>query len=421
MSERIMIITTSGGGGLLQAAVIQEERLRKKDPKVAIFKRDIMKDWFGKRFGSMGTGWWNASQTKGNVFFQVLLLKGQFICEFLFVPKVFLKSFFLLKKENIDRVIDTQQMLTSTIIKSIRFYNWLYNKNVTYEKVMIDLPTHRAEHFFLPIRRCRKKERELIKFVTLFPLLKDGQTEKEFWQKYCKLSLKNVHYDSYMVRQSFIPFENKEPSKDVCEIKISFKSKEEKNTIEQVILKGFIQAKEKADHFIFSIDPKVKVVTALLGTYPSEKGLVEYMQSLVAFAKKSSEETIFFAYCSHFDSRKSTLFQDLCEKICKIKDYPKNLTIVPFSLQPQETIASLFYRSNTTISRAGGGTAMELMSVVKGDILIHSETYDKNASREKLLKGIPGHESGAAEYLEEKVKARVVNPELFLSYLKTSY
>ena len=64
---------------------------------------------------------------------------------------------------------------------------------------------------------------------------------------------------------------------------------------------------------------------------------------------------------------------------------------------------------------------MELIAVVRGQIFIHTESKKKSPSKKDLLKGIPGHESGAAEYLEEKAQAKIVNPELFYSYMSKNY
>jgi hypothetical protein len=89
------------------------------------------------------------------------------------------------------------------------------------------------------------------------------------------------------------------------------------------------------------------------------------------------------------------------------------------SFQNDETIASVFYRSDLTCTRSGGQTAMELMCVMQGEIWIHSEAIKEPGQTEaltmdQLLRGIPGWEAGNAVYLHRFRRAKIVTPETFM-------
>jgi hypothetical protein len=57
---------------------------------------------------------------------------------------------------------------------------------------------------------------------------------------------------------------------------------------------------------------------------------------------------------------------------------------------------------------------MELMSVGRGKIWVHSEAKGNGVlSNEDLLKGIPGWESANASYLQHVRNAEIVTPETF--------
>jgi hypothetical protein len=111
-----------------------------------------------------------------------------------------------------------------------------------------------------------------------------------------------------------------------------------------------------------------------------------------------------------------SLFQKVADLVERAKNYPSNLSIIPFSFQLDDVIAPLFYRSNLTCTRSGGQTAMELMVVCSGEIWIHSETKKnplkkEDPTSEELLKGIPGWEAANALYLKSIKNAKIATPE----------
>lgn len=412
LTKKVLILTSSGGGGLLQTAIAKEQQILLENQYTEIVKRDLLKDWIG-----FGASLWDYAQKSGRVWILVFLLKGQKVADFVFWPRIFLSMLSLLFKENIDRVIDTQPVGTSALLKAMRLYNRFKKKKVVLEKVMIDLPTKEATHFFRSIKKLSKKDRCLVQLFTIDPLLEKGETNQEFWLKNCGLSEEQIYYEKYPVRSSFKKYQNKKRDTQPFLIKIRYSSNEEKQMMKKTFERGGILNHEREGFFEFVVAPTHKVITILLGSQPTYNSTIEYVKNVIRYSEQLDQKVVLFVFCKDFDKNNYPLFYSLCEYIASICRYPLSLSVIPFSFQKDDVLAPLFFRSDMTITRSGGGTAMELMSVMQGEMFIHSETKSKDPSRKELLNGIPGHEGGSACYLEQKVGAKIVTPELFSSFV----
>ena len=113
--------------------------------------------------------------------------------------------------------------------------------------------------------------------------------------------------------------------------------------------------------------------------------------------------------------KQQTLFQRVVDLVTSLADYPSSLTVIPMSFQNEDVIAPLFFRSDITCTRSGGQTAMELMSVARGQIWVHSEAKKEigTLTNEELLAGIPCWESASAAYLQQARNAKIVTPDTF--------
>src|SRR5690606_20343861 len=100
-----------------------------------------------------------------------------------------------------------------------------------------------------------------------------------------------------------------------------------------------------------------------------------------------------------------------------MKNYPKNLSIIPFSFQNEDVIAPLFYRSDINCTRSGGQTAMELICVSTGEMFIHSEAK----KGQDVLQGISGWEAASATYLQKVKGARIVTPDTVQEFARRVY
>jgi len=415
--SKFLIITSSAGGGLLQAAIAQEQCILAEMPHAQIIKCDVLKDWVWKWLGKFCIESWNSAQKKGDVRSQILLTNCHWMFDYLTWPSVFFHTLSILRKGNIDRVIDTQTTSTGAIMKAIRLYNRINKKNVVLEKVVVDLPTRKASHFFRPIKALSKKDKKYLKVRTIAPLLEEGQTAEEFWQHYCGLSETDIHYEDVNVRQAFRSLQGKPRTENSLSIALQFKSKEELYWMEKSFQKGEIQTEVQDNHIRFDIPKEARVITILLGSQPAGLATINYTKQFIQIARElppGSLPIYLFVFCADHESHKVSLLQAVSQEVQSQENYPSLLSVIPFSFQSEDAIASLFHRSNATCSRSGGGTAMELMAVSTGEIWVHSETKkkQKDPSLKDLLKGIPAWESESALYLLKLRGAKIVTPDI---------
>ncbi|MBN2479931.1 MAG: hypothetical protein JXA94_06860 [Parachlamydiales bacterium] len=409
-----LVITASGGGGLLQAAKAEKQRILKNNPTANIVTRDLMLQWMGFPFGYFGVGTWNLAQKRGIKIFQTLFGFGTGLADIIFYPVIFIRAFITLMKHDIDQIVDTQCVGTNAIIKALRLFNFIRNKNTKIYIVIVDLPTKKSTHFFNSIKRLTIKDKNLLTIHTAEPLL-ENETEEEFWQKYCRVSLDKINYQ-YPIRISFDDYKNKTKNFDLYPLKIIAENEKEIFLIESVLKKGSCSFFKENNTFNFNIGKEDYLITVLLGSQPSYKSTVEYVKKVIDFlSKKDIQKNVYlFVFCS---SLKLGLMQKLYSMIQNIENFPKNLNVVPMSFQSDEIIAPIFHRSDLTVTRSGGQTAIELKTVCSGKKCVHSESRSKNITLKKLLKGIPVWESGNAVYMKEKMGIEIINTDLFAKVL----
>jgi hypothetical protein len=419
--HKILIITSSGGGGLLQAANAKEQEFKAKDPKITVLKRDVMKDWMWKWAGRFCIYQWNRAQLQGDVWTQSFFGTVIPIAGYLFWPHIFFCTLYTLFKENVDQVLDTQIMGTSAVIKAIRIYNWKKQRAVYLEKVLVDLPSKKATHFFGSIKSLSKKDRRHFKLITVAPLLEEGETDEQFWTENCNLTPAELVFENYYVRQSFRKFQNVQKKTELFKIKTCFYNQEELELIQKSLKRGSLSYEVQGNEISFTINPNDRLFTILLGSQPAQESTLNYVKKFIQLAKEEPEARIhLFVFCANHNPKQETLFKRVVEKVTHARDYPSNLSIVPMSFQTDEVIAPLFFHSHMTCTRSGGQTAMELMCVGQKEIWVHSETKKKKSqpTNEELLAGIPGWESANAAYLQKMKGAKIVTPDHFVPYAR---
>lgn len=421
LKNNYLIITASGGSGLLHAAKAQTQMIKNENPNAKIIQKDFMLDWLGKILGNFGIIAWNKAQKNGRVRFQEILVSFQPILDRLYWFPVFIKALRVLLKEDIDYVIDTQPLGTLAIIRAIRVYNKIKKKRVVLRKILVDLPTKKSTHFFNPIKKLSKINKEFIIVSTIEPLLEKNQKDKDFWEKYCSLDMSKISYDSYPVRQSFYNLQDKVRERKDYSIKIDCENLKEAAFVEDIAKKGSINMKKNETALEFQIKPDDFVITIILGSQPCFKAMLKYVNLLIEFLQKESiqKNVKMFPYCSIL---RHGLIKKMHSAIMTLDNYPKNLTVIPMSFQKEEVIANLYFRSDFTITRSAGQTAIELMKVSSAKFCIHTEHSKKisETTDENLLKGIPAWEAGIARYMKEKMNAILINPNSFIDVFKDS-
>ncbi|MBI3508975.1 MAG: hypothetical protein HY069_05025 [Chlamydiia bacterium] len=420
MPKKVLIITSSGGGGLLQTANAKEQEIREADPTAIIIKKDILKDWFGGFFGHLFAEFWNVGQRTGHVWILKLILHVFHpIFDYTCWPFVFFRALSTFFHEDVDRIIDTQPCGTFPILHALQIFNKRRKKTVCVEKVLVDLPTAKATHFFRSIKRLSPGCRQWIRVVTIPPLLEKGETAQEFWLKHCRLTEESIQYEEPYVRTAFRRVKGKPRSDKPISLMVRYKSEPELAWMKKIFGRSSIEAHIQPGEIHFKILPKDRVITVLLGSQPAAKATLNYAKRFSELAQNQnlSGNTHLFLFREPYIEGESSFLTQMAEWLDTIHPYPAHFSLIPFGFQSDDVIASLFHRSDLTCTRSGGQTAMELLSVSTGEMWIHSETKgNEEFSDEQLLKGIPGWEAASAVYLQRVRNAKIVTPEIFTPF-----
>jgi hypothetical protein len=156
----------------------------------------------------------------------------------------------------------------------------------------------------------------------------------------------------------------------------------------------------------------------LLGSQPASEATYLYAKKIAGLAREFPKvNTHLFVFCADHKEREESLFKRVAEIAGKIKNYPKNLSIIPFSFKKEDVIAPLFYRSDINCTRSGGQTAMELICVSTGEMFIHSEAK----KGQDVLQGISGWEAASATYLQKMKGAKIVTPDTVQEFARRVY
>lgn len=415
--KKLLLITTASGGGHMQAAKALAVKVLTEHPDTEVIQRDILVDLASKRLGKGFVCLWNSAQKRGNVKLLIFLQKNVPTADIVFGTFIFLRTLYILLKEGIDQIVDTQPVGTGPIIKAIKIARKITGKPLKLEKIVTELPTDSVVHFFKPIKLLSENDRSLIRLITTVPLLKEDQTREGFWKKNCGLSEKEVCYESFPLRPSFKRYLNQVRERNErMRILIHVDSSEEKFLIADSIKRGFMPSEIYRDKIAINIEPDYKVSTILLGSQPTEEATLKYLRKYTELMKRvaTEEHHLLFVFCNRHTEHRNSLLKRVHALIQKVENFPDNLTVIPMCFQSDDVIASLYYRSDATFTRSGGLTAMELMSVAQGQIWIHSEVRQKSVNGEMLGKGMPIWERGNATYLQEKKGARFITPETFI-------
>jgi hypothetical protein len=411
MKKNILIITSSGGGGLKQAAKSVYQKIEKEEPNANIFVKDVLRDWM-KGFG-WASSYYNWTQRKGYVFLQQSFVNLQKYADGVFWLPLFFIILRTMFKYEIDEIYDTQVVGISAMIKAARLYGHCKKKKVLTKRIVIDLPTDKCTHFFANVKRLSKKDRSFFSLVSIKPLLKKGQTPDEFWLKNCNLLEKDVVYDYFPVRAAFRNYMGLPRCIEPFSISIRTKHKEEQLIIEKLLEKKVTPVTFSHESSTFTIAPQDQVVAVLFGTHPTQEAMYQYIDQFLQIAKLETKKMYLFMFCNDYAPK--SIFTWLIDSMKEKIDQVESLIIVPMSFQQEDVIASLFYRSNLTITRSGGSTIMELMAISHGENWIHSQRKKKNSeeklSYKQLLKGIPAWEAGNADYMHHYYDAKIVTPQ----------
>jgi len=420
--KNLLIITSSGGSGHLNAAAAIEANA-KQSHNLKIKKVDLLRDLLVGNFGNLLAKRWDQALKTGALGEQIFLGQITWLADILFAMPIFLKTLILLWKYEIDHIVDTQALGTMAIVRAaymINITNAFFRKNqpkITVSKIMTDLPTDKALHFFHSIKKLAKK-RQIFELVTTKPLLKDGESEEDFWKTHCNLTMKQIRYANFPLRPAFIRFENSPlMEKPVC-LELKFNSEEEFHLIKVCSGKDQLEYSTKncgKKVIQKNIQENDHVFSLMLGSQAVVESTLQYVENKIQWVRQSGQKDCcyhLFVFCSQHIPGQNTLFKKVCNLVVQTEDFPKNLHVVPLAFQDDTELAPILFRSDHIIIRTGGMTVMEVLKVFNGKIFIHSEAKDhtKECTQNELLNGIALWEAGNAEYLIKMKNATVVTP-----------
>ncbi|MCH9612115.1 MAG: hypothetical protein S4CHLAM102_05980 [Chlamydiia bacterium] len=418
--KNILLLTSTGGSGHIQAALAKKSQMALRYPNATLFEQDIMTDWIGKHFGQFCVNKWDNAQRLGNVFELEMFIRLLPLFEWGYFLPIFVRALWYILKHDIDFIIDTQPMGTSAITKALRIASIIRKKPIRLEKVITELPTEQVTHFFQPIKKLSTRYQNVVNIISPPPLAYSVDGEKAFWKRYCGISRDSISYNNLPLRPAFLQYLNKEREHEPVTLDLQFQHPSEIHAIHNTMKKGCVEVTRRKGKLTMTIQPEDHVTMMMLGGNPPEKALLQYVQSFINMTREQTQEDekyILFLFCSSVKAPSNDL-QDMVHEIVRNDlDFPKNLSVVPLTYQTDSVVAPLLFRSDATITKSGGMTAMELLYVGRGTIFIHEEDPPKNRFGflpfRKPLDGMPTWEKGNARYLQEKKGAILITPDTF--------
>lgn len=424
-----LVVSNACGAGHIQATESIEKAItvRNKAHKKAlnVFTIDFLKASVGNWIGQKSIDSWNGKQKREDVAAINKYLNYQWAEEWFLGIIVFFAFLFQLSKYNVDTVITAQPLGIKAIIRAVRVRNWFNRcfypsrKQIQVTMVMTDLPTEKTRNFLPPIKRLSANDRKVFKLVTMKPLLAPGQSQEQFWNKFAGLSLKKgeVYYDGAPVRRAFRELD---PAKEIPQLSVKYASDEELKLMAATC--GEALHRKAADgKIVFDISPDDKVISLMLGGHACVEATKQYVQNLMRCLSKpgvSQQKHYLYVYCGkHGVGEKASLFKqihDLVQAERLAGRLPNNLHVVPVTYQGDDEIAPMMARSNLTITKSGGLTAMEVHKVVQKKIFLHATlkgATETTPEEELMDKGMPVWEAGNADYLRKMKGAAIVTPQ----------
>lgn len=421
-----LIINLENGTGHVQAAARVESDIKESSPNSKVVKKEIFKTLYGDWIGSTINNRFNSMLRNEDIRGINEGLNYQWINDFVLAPIAFCRFVHILLFDDICNVITTQSASLQSIIRAAQVVNGLRHlfgssrPEIRVTMIMTDLPTVDAKNFLPSMRTLSASEKKIFTLVTTNPLLKDEASEEEFWEKNAGLSLRQgeVIYDALPIKKAFIRLESqKEP---ITQVSLRIGSPEEASQIQECIGEPLALESDNSK-FSLNIEEKDSVTFLMLGGQACVEATKKYAQKIMEIERKEAkaEPHYLFVFCGRNDGE-DTLFKQLHRLVKEARakgDYPQNLKIVPLSFQTDEEVAPILARSNRSITKAGGLTAMEVNTLARNKVFIHSSYHDGDpaeASEETLLRaGMSVWEVGNACYLKHSKGAKIVTPETF--------
>ena len=422
--NNFLVLTNTGGNGHLQTAKTIKAQIKEKYPDAQVDQIDIFEGFFGTALGKFFAERWNGVQRSGNILLQAFYISTISLLNLPFSLPIYIGLIRLLFQHNYQGIVNTQNMCITAIIKAVRMYNLVSGRNLRVDQIITDLPTDDTTIYFPYIRRLSKKDRSYLNIKTTKPLLDPSIDEETFWREQCRVELSDIEYIPLPIRPAFKAYTNKKKdTENPLLLNLSLPNPVDQDALLYTASNGALNVKKNNIYCSFEIQPEDFVSVMMLGAYPHKSSITKYLKSFIDIISRRGETNrrdIVFVFCAKPPPHSQPLQQKIIELIESSKNFPSNLIILPLPYQEDSVIAPLFHRSDLTLTRAGGITAMELLSVCSGKILIHRARPTVNLpkfllNRKTILEGMPPWEYGNVRYLKAKKGAQIITPETFES------
>lgn len=334
-----------------------------------ISELDILQDCLG----SVGKGFshlWNWALQKRHPRITHCLVALQGVFDLVYGLIIFLRILWVLWKKKISRVISTQPLGLQATLWAIRIYNRWIKKSLKSPTLLslylTDFPSTGASHFLQPLHKLPEGSKNLLHLY--LPCAKNP--ENTIPPLLSRFSQKKIHLlspDRFPVRKAF---RIRQPSP--------------------------FQEQENA-------------FFCMLGSHPHGSTLLSYLSLFQRTAKKWPKKNWhLFLYRGETPS-------SLLEKQAALS--PANLRVSLLGPQSAEQLSSLFWRCHT-ITRAGGSTLMELLSVEHQRQHIGLSLKWRDIHTEEALCEVPSWERENAHVFLQSLanrQSRLVSPSTYAS------
>ncbi|MCP3979622.1 MAG: hypothetical protein GY716_09870 [bacterium] len=351
--RRVLIITSSGGGAHLSAAEALRQRLRADASVESVHTIDLLRQWAGLA-GQFGIGVWNHAMRRGDSRSLDRAIGLQGLGDVLLRRRIRRRLRTALRDWSINEILDCQVMSTHEQLEVARDFD------VPVTKVLTE-PAHAAlGQYRKPIVRLPAALRRRLTVWGSEPLREDDETVGQFWGRRWELDFAQVETDSgFPVRA---PFANGHHAADRP----------------LVLDRGDGQAPVR-------LPAGAQPVTVVMGS----QGTREFTRSAVLGSLECRDDPSFVVVAYVPDP---PLRQELRQRAAALAS---RSTLVALPFIESSTLAELYRRSCATITRSGGMTSMELLSVGRAPALVFSRNH-----RRESHAGMVEHEYGNFRYMK---------------------
>ncbi len=399
-----------GGGHRVSVEALSQRVIEYKGTPIV---KDVFKDVLGDKIACAVHDYWNHAMKSEDVEKLKAAPKMQPVSEFfIWLPEFFHALWWLLAYK-VDAVVNPQPAALHAISKAVRVANFintlLFNKKeeILIYNVLTELPTKHTSDFFNTYRRLSDEDRRINRLITLKPLLDNGQKEEDFWKDHTGFDMSHIVYDEFPLRKPFIGCSKMNP-KDIKSLNTVIKSDKAVQLLNEVSAYPIKDKELSKGEVSIDLEENDSVSYIMLGSQAAEQSTLKYVTDFIAVNQKEKpkEKKVLFVFCGdcHQEGNEKSLFEQACDTIKAKKqqnEYPDNIYVIPLENQQAEQVAPIIRKSRMSITRAGGLTALELLNISMGKIMIHSSHADP-------LRGMPDWEAGNVLYLQKFKEARFI-------------